>query len=533
MSFTRGKKGHCEYSVSSDTLQRIEQLRFQINLGTKEEMKYIEKEFRDILELIANKQYDDHSKELFIKMYTVIAETRDIYHGKGLRLLSYMMIQNWYECYRYGAEEMLSAFVYTNTEEKSLGSWKDMKYFCDFCLKRGWDENHELILYVVEMINNQVKRDWEQLSESKPVISLVSKWIPREKSKMAWLHKKLVENYFPACFSTMTNENKERTWKKAAMEYRKIVSRLNRTLDTVQIKQCANQWSEINFSNVSKITWMLQKNAFFNVKKNGEPRCFTEDRILCSETIKKYLDEEEQKKPSQTIAVGDLVKEAIDLIQNKDKMESEWYAYKKKIINRLWGVTKKVEREKITIPMVDVSNSMKEKSLYTAIGLACRMVEHSFLGKRILTFGGYPVWISLDDCETFVDCIEKIEREKSITDINTNFYGALRFLIEAVRDSKMNEEEIKNMTFVILSDMQMDVEFPFYKPLYETIEEKCDGLSGAIPNICFWNVQTEEGFPCLFDKNASSVHVLSGDNIGVLKSRYNYETVRCLIGSYL
>jgi len=534
MSFTRGKKGHCEYSISSDdTMQRIEQLRFQINYGTKDEMKYIEKEYRAILEMIANQQYDEETKEQFIKMYTMIAETRDIHHGKGLRLMAYMMIQNWYECYRCGAEDMLSVFVgSTISSQKPYGSWKDMKYFCDCCLQRGWDENHELIVFVVNMINSQVKRDWEELSQPNPVISLVSKWIPREKSKMAWLHKKLVENYFPAYFSTITSENKERVWKKAAMEYRKIVSRLNRALDTVQIKQCANQWSAINFSNVSKKTWLLQKNAFFNVKKNGEPRSFVEDRILCSESMKKYLDVEEQKKLAETISVGELVKEAMELVENKDKMEPELYAYKKKAINRLWGVTKKVEREKNRIPMVDVSHSMKEKSLCTAIGLACRIAEHSLLGKRILTFGGYPVWISLDDCETFVDCVEKIEREKSVTNINTNFYSALCFLKEAIRESRMTEEEIKNMTLVILSDMQMDVEFPFYKPLYETIEEKCSGLSG-IPHVCFWNLQTEQGFPCLFDKNALSVDVFSGDNIVALKSRQNYETLRSFIAYYL
>jgi hypothetical protein len=387
------------------------------------------------------------------------------------------------------------------------------------------------------MINNQVKRDWEQLSESKPVISLVSKWIPREKSKMAWLHKKLVENYFPACFSTMTNENKERTWKKAAMEYRKIVSRLNRTLDTVQIKQCDNQWSKIDFSKVSKATLLLQKNAWFNVKKNGEPRTFTEDRIVCSQHIREYIndtDEKKKKRNPNTVDIGQIVRDAVCLIQEKEigQITQELYEDKKKLINYIWREnnekTTKNNGKKIRIAMIDFSSSMNDESLNTAIGLACRIALDSC--KRILTFSGYPTLVNLEDCETFVDCVEKITKEQCIRGINTNFYSAFAFITETLRESHLTDHEIKEVSLVILSDMQMDIEFPFDKPVYETMKEKCHAL--PIPEIYFWNLQTTKGgFPCV--KQMERVNMVSGNNPKSITTSEKYDKVAYMIESFL
>jgi hypothetical protein len=276
MIYTRGKKGHCEYTIESlNTQDKIHHLEFQLNLGSEIDVKTIEQLYRDILQEIGNKPYNEESKAQCIKMFTMIAKTRDIYNGKGLRSISYMMIQCWYECFTLGAREQLWGFVYTDSSQRPYGSWKDMKYFCDYCVKNGWDDNHELILYVVELMNNQLRMDLDtkkRLSDPNPRLSFVSKWIPREKSRFGWLYKKLVESYFPLYFSQITTENKERAWKKAAMEYRKIVSSLNRALDTVQIKQCENQWMEIDFSHVSKTTLMLQQNAYLNVKKKGDQR---------------------------------------------------------------------------------------------------------------------------------------------------------------------------------------------------------------------------------------------------------------------
>jgi hypothetical protein len=515
-NYVRGKKGHCEYTISSsNTEEKIQQFQFQLNLGSENDLKYIERQYRDILEEIGEKKYDEESKQQCIQMYTMIAETRDIHHGKGLRTISYMMIKWWYEYFYFGAKEMLTAFVYNTHSDcqRPYGSWKDMKYFCDYCLKNGWDDNHELIVYVVEMMNDQVKKDWESMSSSpssspSPSLSFVSKWIPREKSRMAWLHKKLVENYFPNYFSQITTENKERAWNKAATEYRKIIACLNRALDTVQIKQCANQWSDIDFSKVSKTTLLLEKNAFLNVKKNGEPRSLSNDRIHCSEHIKEYIEEEKAKE--NTVQVGQLVKDAIELLNEKEKIAPALYECKKKLINKIWKDNQMTSyTEKKRIAMIDFSHSMSEHSLHTAIGLACRIAEDSFQG--VLTFSGYSTWICLEDCDTFVDCVEKIRKEQCIPDINTNFYSGLSFVMETIHESLLKDAEIKNVTLVVLSDMQMDYETK-RKPLYETIVETYGDR--VMPDICFWNVQmtNTHTHSLPFDPTIHKANLLSGSN---------------------
>jgi len=534
MALVRGKKGHCEYFALLNTMERIEHLEFQLNLGNKNELKYIESEYRAILEIIANKSLNEDSKIEFIKMFRMIAETRDIHHGKGLRTLSFMMIQNWYDCYRFGAKEILSSFVYTNNHEKPYGSWKDMKYFCDYCVKNGWDENHEIIVYVVEMMNEQLKRDWENMNTR---LSMVSKWIPREKSRMGWLYKKLVENYFPEYFSNTKAESKDKAWKKAAMEYRKIIAFLNRTLDTVQIKQCDNQWSKIDFSKVSKATLLLQKNAWFNVKKNGEPRTFTEDRIVCSQHIREYIndtDEKKKKRNPNTVDIGQIVRDAVCLIQEKEigQITQELYEDKKKLINYIWREnnekTTKNNGKKIRIAMIDFSSSMNDESLNTAIGLACRIALDSC--KRILTFSGYPTLVNLEDCETFVDCVEKITKEQCIRGINTNFYSAFAFITETLRESHLTDHEIKEVSLVILSDMQMDIEFPFDKPVYETMKEKCHAL--PIPEVYFWNLQTTKGgFACV--KQMERVNMVSGNNPKSIATSEKYDKIASMIESFL
>ena len=54
---------------------------------------------------------------------------------------------------------------------------------------------------------------------------------------------------------------------KAKMEFRKALSKLNVALETVQVKQCAKQWSEIAPEKQTSITMFKQKRAFLNKTK--------------------------------------------------------------------------------------------------------------------------------------------------------------------------------------------------------------------------------------------------------------------------
>ena len=75
------------------------------------------------------------------------------------------------------------------------------------------------------------------------------------------------------------------------MDFRKLLSRMNKDLDTIQIKQCADNWSQINHSKTTSITGMKQRKALLNVTKNGEIRSYENDRIECAINYKKYFEE--------------------------------------------------------------------------------------------------------------------------------------------------------------------------------------------------------------------------------------------------
>jgi hypothetical protein len=47
-----------------------------------------------------------------------------------------------------------------------------------------------------------------------------------------------------------------------------MLSRLNKQIDTTQIKQCGQNWSAIDFNTVTSITIAKQKKAFLNINKD-------------------------------------------------------------------------------------------------------------------------------------------------------------------------------------------------------------------------------------------------------------------------
>ena len=73
-------------------------------------------------------------------------------------------------------------------------------------------------------------------SESKQnsSVGLVGKWLPREKSKFKWLYTPMAKKMYP-----------DFTTKKAKTHFRKLLSKLNKYIDTVQIKMCEKNWQNI------------------------------------------------------------------------------------------------------------------------------------------------------------------------------------------------------------------------------------------------------------------------------------------------
>jgi hypothetical protein len=512
-----GENGHSEYGWSNSIRERIVQLSFQLTRQNRDNKKSdLSTILFDLLSSLKTKiHYHTTLPELseviyhLSILYKMIGQTRDIIDGKGEYSLTYMMIWVWYKVYPELAKFALKCLVQLEDPGvTAYGSWKDMKYFCQYCFDNSDNPDHELI-------DEQLRKDNESfiMNQGKGPISLVSKWVPREKSKYSWLFEKLAYNYFNSYILYAKHVNsitKAKT--KCKMDYRKLVSTLNKHLDTVQIKQCANNWAEIDPSKQTSITMHKQKHAFLNLKKGcKELRSDSEDRILCANHFKEYIAKAvkgEVEIKGKRVGLNDFTKDALSLISQGKSLDTQNLI---DLLNAQWknnssmnGALGKM------IAMVDVSGSMDGDPLYAAIALGIRVAEKSLLGKRVMTFSAQPSWVNLDGLDNFVDMVERVKHVE--WGMNTNFNKALTMILDAIVSQKLEPDDVEDMVLAIFSDMQIDAADPNSKSMYELIEKKYSeagiklwGKPFKPPHILFWNLRSTSGFPTLSSQKNTSM----------------------------
>jgi hypothetical protein len=390
---------------------------------------------------------------------------------------------------------------------------------------------------------------------------LVSKWIPRENSrKWGNLYNLLACHYFNYYIRTgkeydiknqITYSREIKAILKCKIQYRKIISMLNKHLNTVEVKMCAKEWKTIDFhKEVTSISLFKNKKAFLNVKKNGDVRYSNnEDRITCALNFKSFMNDaitSNHEIKGKRIGVNDFVKEAIQLIkERKNKKDvSEELQTQIDLLNIQWKNNSiQTETLKKMVPMIDVSESMEGNPLYAAIGLGIRMAENSQFGNRMMSFGSSANWINLENKETFlekVECIQQVE-----PGLNKNFYQALDKILDAIIETKLSPEDVKDMVLVILSDMQIEPiqslnnnnnnvnKYSFYDTIREKYKESGIRLYGKAlkpPQLLFWNLKSTDGFPNLFNEDNTTME--TGFNPSLLNSfsqeKYRYANLHSM-----
>ena len=378
------------------------------------------------------------------------------------------------------------------------------------------------------LMNSQLQKDHIQfLSNDKNEnlsISLVAKWIPREKSKkFGWLYKELACQYF-SYMKTAKEATRHKAMLKSMIEYRKIMTTLNAALDTLQIKQCNNRWAEIDFSHVTSISLVKQSSALSNISYCGDEKTDLEERKNCREHFETYIKKRVETKVNtkrEHVGVVDLVKQAIEtnrLSLKENIQNTQNIQIKKDLLNMLWAETDNPFCK--MIPIVDVSSYNKEDdSYYAAIGIGLKIVEKSVIGKRMMVFGGLPNWVSLEDCSNFTDMVTKIQEIEA--GLNPDLYSALEKMVDTIIESELSVENIKSMTIVILSNWGIE---RWNKENNDTVYENMKQLFEKVhcmPRILLWNLKSSVGFPCLsLFSNASMV---SGYNPNLLNLFYRDE----------
>tara|TARA_R110002096_G_scaffold430348_1_gene644061 strand:- start:281 stop:1990 length:1710 start_codon:yes stop_codon:yes gene_type:complete len=512
-SIQYGQNNHIEYAWSNIQQENILQLSFQmVRINDPEQRQILAHRF---VSCFTNGSIDDRKT-----MIKLLAHTRDIECGKGEYAISFAIIKELmkHDCYRKLAMDVMCEFVgfdnrndvplqpSADTANKSYGSWKDMKYL--------FNELQECPIELVNVINAQITDDLDNMNKGK-LCSLVAKWVPREKSKkFGWIHQYLAKSYFEQ-FGNSTNGWTKRAIDKAQTCYRKLLSSLNKYIDTVQIKQCGHMWKSIEFDKVTSITMMKQRLSFLNDRDESNS-----DRVICRQKMLQYIEEVkagEKEIKGKNTSMSDFVKAALN-IQHSENEEQERF-----IINETWknnsSNTKSLEN---VIAMVDTSSSMDNDNsnpLFTAMGLGIRIAEKSKLGKRIMTFNSNPSWINMEECTDFVDEV-KLVRDADWGK-NTDFHKAMNLILDQIKTNKIPAEDVEDLVLVVFSDMQFDAEeiirgpiksvetiIPIISQKFHDVGIEVCGKGYKMPHILFWNLQSTNGFPELSYQN--NVTMLSG-----------------------
>jgi hypothetical protein len=520
-----GENGHIEYGWSNNIREKITQFSFQLTRTNNDwQLNNLKNILTELLTTLkqnlfsSNTRMREEAKGLLSVLYKMIGHTRDIIDGKGECLLTYMMILTWYGLFPELAHFAIRCLVEVNHGDNipihQYGSWKDIKYFCEYCKNQTNDQEHPLIQYSVDLTNKQLAHDFLEYKSGTVDISLAAKWIPREKSSFGWLYEQLAMHFFSAYLQTATTSNvKAKAVLKCKTDYRKILSTLNRHLDTLQIKQCDQVWSEIDFKKVTSISLSKQKKAFLNIKKDGQVRHPDNfDRIECAEHFNAHIQKAvrgETEMKGKRVGMADFTEQALELIRTRNQPEID-------LLNSQWrdNSTQTGALGKF-IAMVDVSGSMSGDPMNVAIALGIRIAEKSLLGKRVMTFSSKPTWVNLEKYDDFVSQVDIVSRAE--WGMNTNFHSALETILDAIIENKMAPEDVQDMVLVILSDMQMDSADRSAKQesLYKTMEKKyadagvrVHGQPYKPPHILFWNLRSTSGFPTL--SNQSNASMMSG-----------------------
>ena len=406
-------------------------------------------------------------------LYRLIGYTRDIIYGKGERRLSYMQVYMWYLFYPDLCLSSLQWFFYgkinlkTRKEGHPWGSWKDVKYLCQYVYEKSGNMYHPIILSTISLLVMQLRYD--VISDAP---SLAAKWVPREGKRFGWVNAIIAQAAYPK----ITKGGSEKSYRKAKMLLRKTVSTINRKLKTVQIDMCNGNWEDIEFKKVTSLT-MQNNHASFEKNAPKKMNQYINQVKQCTSTIN-----------AARCTLYGLVRAALH--SNSEIVEIQWKEYIRKIHSMNY------------IPIVNVSSVMEHNSshdLYVAIGLGIIVSEKNkgVFKDRLMVFSGEAYWLNLHGL-TFA---EKVKLAYSKMGGLENVYGPFKKIVEAFMHLNYSQDEVEKLNILLVSSR---IDYDKIRHIFQEASFR------DIPKIAFWNLWDCSRMPC--ESENKNVVFLSGQN---------------------
>lgn len=359
-------------------------------------------------------------------------------------------------------------------------------------------DNKESTKVVLELVDKQLTEDLNNMKAGKS-ISLLPKWLPSSNASSVQT-KKYAKQIYKALGLT------ER-------EYRKVLSRLRKYLDVVEVKMSNKNWSEIKYEAVPSRANLIYNNAFL---RNDEERR--------REYLSK-LTKGETKINASTLFPHDIV--------HKYSSTSLWRLNAKDAaIEALWkALPDTVQGCGNTIVVADGSGSMtstvdrnsKVTAREVANALAIYFAERSSgeFKDKYITFSTCPQLVDLSKADSLHDKLQIALTHNEVAD--TNIERVFDLILTTAINNHMSQEDMpKNI--LIVSDMEFNScatcnggyhNRPDQR-LFEVIAKKYADAGYLIPRMIFWNVNSRTG-TIPVKENELGVALVSGFSVNVVK----------------
>ena len=457
-------------------------------------------------------------------LLAIILQARDLAGGKGEYGLFYLLMGELFLCTLSGEDgpsvalqetmvKMMRSLVEPPPQSESntrpYGSWKDFRAVLSHLREVASEEalvSSDFFRGCIGIIVDELVIDAAALEEDAG-IGLIGKWAPREKNKRhGWLARFLAD--------ALDERQEERVTGSARLgRYRTLVSRLNRKLKTVEVAQCAGDWGSIDFeAGVPARTMQRQSRAFLYPQwSNADESPAHADRLECRKHYLGYM-RDCARGTSRTKNAGlsprTLVREAIWATES-DNLGPQEAALAASALDLQWWQADdeghEDESRGAVVPVIDTSCEMSMDSddpLCAAIGMGIRLAETSVLGRRLITFGAAPTWVSLEDEDTLTNAVRKI-RTVSSQGGAADVLGALELVASACVEQELSPESVAGLSVVILSDAA-EGSSPPPRILHRRVTDlfRDAGLRSAMaapyppPHMVYWGLRTRQPLPC-------------------------------------
>ena len=387
------------------------------------------------------------------------------------------------------------------------GSWDD--------IFKIWGEsgNIDVINKLTDIVLDQLDKDETNMTNNKS-ISLLAKWIPRQ-TRQANIAKHLAYKLFD-----------EGNYGHRMKLYRQKVVKLNKYLETVEIKQCGKEWSEIKPGTVPGRALAKYKKAFLNQKKDStssEPRYpEDQDRIKCAQQFREHMQNvlkgEAKVKAVNTVFPSELYKNIL-MNMNVDEDAKNINRAQWKMIRddlKTSGVFKNM------IAMCDFSGSMDgdPKLVSAALGILFSEICVGSGKNKIMTFDSTPQWIEFPESDDIYVKANILGTSSLGHGLSTDFQKAMELIISDLKKNRTPVDQAPS-DLIVFTDMCWDAacgssEYSYYtqnsyrhhvktapfqthiEMIRETFKRTGEDMFGEgqgykMPRIVIWNLRATSG----------------------------------------